>query len=133
MRSLCDGFLWIGLRIGVRGKEEQGLQVRAHEMGVAGRAGYVYRWLSPSVPDLFYLLSYPYFLPIHTQEVLNISFEHISIHRISAVMASSGRTTAVAGGTGTQSTPANNVGGETRRVRLLLSLLAIFYSISKPS
>ena len=53
MRSLCDGFLWIGLRIGVRGKEEQGLQVRAHEMGVAGRAGYVYRWLSPSVPDFF--------------------------------------------------------------------------------
>jgi len=47
-------------------------------------------------------------------------------------MASSGRTTAVAGGTGTQSTPANNV-GETRRVRLLLSLLALFHSISKPS
>jgi hypothetical protein len=78
------------------------------------------------------LSSYPHFLPIHTQEFLNISFEHISIHRIPAIMASSGRTTAVAGGTGTQSTPANNV-GETRRVRLLLFLLALFHSISKPS
>lgn len=41
MRSLCDGFLWIGLRIGVRGKEGQGLQVRARD-GCCGQGGVVY-------------------------------------------------------------------------------------------
>lgn len=36
-------------------------------------------------------------------------------------MASSGRTTAVTGGTGTQSTPANNVGGADTARRVSIS------------
>ena len=43
-----------------------------------------------------------------------------------ATMASSGRTTAVKGGTGTESTPANNVAGNAaRRVSALLSMVLL--------
>ncbi len=38
-----------------------------HEVGAAARAGYVYRCLSPSVSHPFHLSSYPYFLPVRTQ------------------------------------------------------------------
>jgi hypothetical protein len=51
-----------------------------------------------------------------------ISYGYVFIYRISSTMATSGRTTAVKGGTGTQSTPANNV-GETRRVCSLSPIL----------
>jgi hypothetical protein len=49
-------------------------------------------------------------------------------------MASSGRTTAIKGGTGTESTPANNIGGD-RRVRrspipLLIHLVSPISSIT---
>lgn len=105
-------------------KEEQGLQSACTRWVLrAGRGMYI-----DAFPLLYHIFSISHHIHIFfqfiTQEFLNISFEHSSIHRISAIMASSGKTTAVAGGTGTQSTPANNV-GETRRVRLLVSLLVL--------
>jgi hypothetical protein len=75
----------------------------------------------------FFSRSYHSNLCLHftSQKFQTISFEYVSIYRISAIMASSGRTTAATGGPGTESTPANNV-GETRRVRLLPSVLSPF-------
>jgi hypothetical protein len=83
----------------------------------------------------FLPFAFPFFSSLFIR-IHNISKYHTSLHPKTSIgptlnfllrshttsnMASSGRTTAVNGGSGTMSTPANNVGGDsaaTRRVRL---------------
>jgi len=64
----------------------------------------LFLWLYSNISLLIYSITIFTLSHIHKQLLVSESILIVN-------MASSGRTTAVTGGTGTQSTPANNVGG----------------------